>query len=141
MTRRGSLIMGVALAAVLGAGATTSVPGLGIGAVSAAENARNEALQEGVADQFFHLSWNAAPHGNGERISGYIYNDYDMAADQIQLRVVALDAAGHQIGSYVERVLDTVPALDRLYFDVDVPARAASYRVAVESFNFQADAP
>ena len=133
MNRKGSLATGVALALMLGTGLTVAMPAVGLRTASA----QNFAAPGTVADQFFHVDWTVSPGGQGKaRIRGYVYNDYGDAADQVQLRITELDASGHPVASFVEPVGDSVPALDRTYFDVQVPGQAASYRVAVESFNF-----
>jgi hypothetical protein len=133
MNRTGSLVTGVAVAAMLGVGLTATVPAVGLRTVSADD----QELQDSVGSEFFRVDWTAKPDGHGNvKISGYVYNKYGEAADQLQLRIIALDPSGKQIGSFLEPVPDTVSALDRQYFDVKVPVQATSYRVAVESFNF-----
>jgi hypothetical protein len=133
MNRKGTLATGMVLALMLGTGLTAAVPAVGLRPVSA----QNFAAPGTVADQFFHVDWTVSPAGQGQaRIRGYVYNDYGDAADQVQLRITELDASGNPVASFVEPVGDAVPALDRTYFDVQVPGPAASYRVAVESFNF-----
>lgn len=132
MNRKESLITAAALAAILGTGVVPGVPGIGVPMASAQELAT-----ETLADQVFRLDWTAAPNGNGEtRISGYIYNSYGEAADEVQLRITGFDTAGTPIESFIKPVDDTVPNFDRAYFDVHVPGHAASYKVAVDSFSF-----
>jgi len=128
------------VAAMVSVGLTTAVPGVGL-RMASADSAKDQALQDSVGNEFFRVDWTSKPDGHGNaRISGYVYNNYGVAADQLQLRITALDASGKQMGSFLEPVPDTVSALDRTYFDVKVPGQAASYRVAVESFNFLEDA-
>jgi hypothetical protein len=132
MNRRGSFTTGVALALMLGMGLSSTVPTVGFGTASAQAPAPE-------ADQFFRVNWTVTPdeHEQGKaRISGYVYNNNGDPADQVQLRITALDAAGAPGASVVEPIDETVPAFDRAYFDVKVPVQAASYRVTVESFNF-----
>ena len=69
------------------------------------------------------------------RITGYVYNADGGAADQVRVRITELDASGVSLASYVEPVLDTIPALGRAYFDITVPDEGMSYRVAVDSWN------
>ena len=136
MRRSGSVITGVALTTMLITGLTAPVPGVGLRTASA-DSAQDQALQGSVSDQYFRVDWNAQPDGHGKaRITGYVYNNYPETADRVQLRIIAFDGSGQQIGSFVEPMLDTVPALDRTYFDVKVPAHAASYHVYVDGFSF-----
>lgn len=135
MNRKGALATRVALALMLGTELSAAVPAGGLRTVSAQEQP-----QEALGDQFFHLDWTVSPAGQGKaRISGYVYNDYQAAADKVQLRITEFNASGQQVASFIEHVDQEVPALDRTYFDVKVPRQAASYRVGVESFNFLED--
>jgi len=131
MNRKGSLITGVALAVMLGTGLTAAVPGAGLQTASAQDQAQGT-----LADQFFLVDFTAKPDGHGKaRITGYVYNKDQRSVDQVQLRITELDASGQPLGSFVEPMLEEVPALGRAYFDVKVPSQAASYRVAVDSWN------
>ena len=131
MNRKGSLVTGVALAVMLGMGLTAVVPGVGV------ETARAQDQAQGtLANQFFRVDFTAEPDGHGTtRITGYVYNADGRAADQVRLRITELDASGVTLASYVEPMLETVPALGRAYFDVKVPDEGLSYRVAVDSWN------
>ena len=132
MNRKGSFITGIVLALGLGTAITLTVPVLGPQAADAQTGGETS-----LASEFFRVDWSVKDDRNGHaRISGYLYNDYGTAADQVQLQITELDAAGHQIAAYVEPISDTVPGFDRTYFDVKVPGHAASYRVAVYSFNW-----
>jgi len=130
MNRKGSLITGVALA-VLGTGLTAAVPGVGVGTASAQDQAHQT-----LADPLFRVDYTAEPDGHGTtRITGYVYNDHGRAADQIRLRITELDASGVTLASYVEPVVETVPALGRAFFDIKVPDEGIVYRVTVESWD------
>ena len=131
MNRNRSLVTGVALAVMLGIGLTAAVPGVGVETASAQDQAQGT-----LADQFFRVDFTAEPDGHGTtRITGYVYNADGRAVDQVRLRITELDASGQPLGSFVEPMLEEVPALGRAYFDVKVPSQAASYRVAVDSWN------
>ena len=131
MNRTGSLVTGVALAVMLGTGLTAAVPGAGVQTVSAQDSA-----QESLAAQLFRVDFTAEPDGRGTtRITGYVYNADGRAADQVKLRITELDASGVTLTSFVEPMLETVPALGRAYFDVAVPDEGILYRVAVDSWN------
>ncbi len=130
MNRKGSLITGVALAA-LGIGLTAAVPGVGVETASAQDQAHQT-----LADPVFRVDFTAEPDGHGTtRITGYVYNDHGRAADQIRLRITALDLSGVTLASYVEPVLETVPALGRAFIDIKVPDEGIVYRVTVESWD------
>jgi hypothetical protein len=123
---------GVALAVMLG-----TVPVAGVRVASAQNVGAPTSAGPTVSDEFFRVDFTAKEAGpDTSRISGYIYNNYGDTAGDVQLRVTALDAAGQPGVSYVERVSDDVPPFDRLYFDVQVPGHAPSYRVTVESWDF-----
>jgi len=103
-----------------------------------ADSLQDAQLQESLGAEFFRVDWSAKPDGHGKtRITGYVYSDKGRAADEVQLHISELDASGKQVGSYFERMLESVPAEGRGYFDVKVPvnAQAASYHVAVYSWN------
>ena len=90
-----------------------------------------------LGDRMFHVEWavTTAPDGQSE-ITGYVYNDEGEAADNVELRIIALDAAGQPVDSVVRPVRGEVPALGRAYFDARVPA-GASFRVQVASFELE----
>src|SRR5438132_5011789 len=120
-----------------GTGLTSAVPGMRVRTVGA-DSLQDAQLQESLGAEFFRVDWSAKPNGGGKtRITGYVYSDKGRAADDVQLHISELDASGKQVGSYFERMLESVPAEGRGYFDVNVPvnAEAASYHVAVYSWN------
>lgn len=126
MNRKDSLMMAVSL--LLGTALTTVVPGAAVRAAYAAPAPT-------LADQFFRVEWNARPEGHGERISGYVYNQYGEEAQNVQLRISDVDAAGHVTSSVIQPVPGTVPSGDRASFSAHVPTSHA-YRVDVKSFDF-----
>ena len=72
-------------------------------------------------------------------VSGYVYNQRAGGyAVSVRLRVDALDGAGQVMGSAVGYVLGDVPPSNRSYFEIKAPAKAASYRVTIESFAWRA---
>ncbi|HJR05586.1 MAG TPA: hypothetical protein VKA83_28325 [Methylomirabilota bacterium] len=72
-------------------------------------------------------------------MSGYVYNQRAGSyAISVRLRVEALDGAGQVVGSTIGYVLGDVPPSNRSYFEIKAPARAASYRVTIESFAWRA---
>lgn len=96
----------------------------------------NEPDAATIGDQFFHVEWSAAAGRDGQpRLTGYVYNDYEEPAVNVQLRIYQLDSTGREIAELRQPVDETVPAKGRAYFDVRVPD-SASYRVSVVSFEF-----
>ena len=72
-------------------------------------------------------------------VSGYVYNQRAGSyAVSVRLRVDALDGAGQVMGSTSGYVLGDVPPSNRSYFEIKAPAKAASYRVTIESFAWRA---
>ena len=72
-------------------------------------------------------------------VSGYVYNQRAGSyAVGVRLRVEALDGSGQVTGSTVGYVLGEVPPSNRSYFEIKAPAKAASYRVTIESFSWRA---
>ena len=72
-------------------------------------------------------------------VSGYVYNQRAGSyAVSVRLRVDALDGSGQVTGSTVGYVLGDVPPSNRSYFEIKAPAKAASYRVTIESFAWRA---
>ena len=116
-----------------------TLPGVSVRAAEAADGVQVAATQEAsptLSDQFFRVEWTASPGGQGDsRITGYVYNQYGDAAENVQLRISEVDASGRVVSSVTRPVFGTVPGEDRAYFDVQVPT-SPSYQVAVQSFNF-----
>ena len=89
-----------------------------------------------LAEQFFHVEWTAGAGRAGmSRITGYVYDDYGQAAEDVELRITGLGAAGQPVTTVFQHLSDTVPSRGRAYFDLQVPA-SQSYQVNVESFDF-----
>jgi hypothetical protein len=128
MNRKESLVAGTALGVMLAMGLAVVLPGVGL------QTARAE--DQALADTFFKVDWAVSPGNDGKsKISGFVYNNFGSEADQVELLITALDASGHPIRTSIEQIGD-VPALDRVSFELAVPGGAASYRVAVNSWNF-----
>jgi hypothetical protein len=72
-------------------------------------------------------------------VSGYVYNQRAGSyAAGVRLLVEALDGSGQVLGSTTGYVLGDVPPSNRSYFEIKAPAKAASYRVTIESFAWRA---
>ena len=92
------------------------------------------------AEADLRLDWSGSDDRRGRpQVSGYIYNARAGSyATGVQLLVEALDAAGQVVGSTRGFVIGDVPPSDRSYFEVRAPAKAASYRVTIQSFTWRA---
>jgi hypothetical protein len=116
-----------------------TLPSVLVRAAEAADGVQVAATQEAsptLSDQFFRVEWTVSPGRPGDsRITGYVYNQYGDAAENVQLRISEVDASGRVVSSVTRPVSGTVPAEDRAYFDVQVRT-SRSYQVAVQSFNF-----
>jgi len=87
--------------------------------------------------EFFHIQWSTDTRWNGHvRITGYVYNDRGEPADNVVLRIDELDSSGQVLRTVLKPLDDTIDALGRAYFAVQLDARAASYNVGVDSFDF-----
>jgi hypothetical protein len=129
-----SLIVTVAL--LLGAAFVTAWPA---GPVAAAENEppANQGSSPRLADRLFRVEWTAGASGQGQtRIIGYVYNESDHDAENVQIRISELDASGRTVRSVIKPMGDPVPAAGRAFFDLQVPNTSPSYQVQVESFGF-----
>ena len=85
------------------------------------------------------VEWSAEEDRRGRTVvSGYVYNERAGSyATGMRLRVEALDASGQTIGSTTGYVLGDVPPSNRSYFEVKAPAKAAAYRVTVQSYTWR----
>jgi hypothetical protein len=51
--------------------------------------------------------------------------------------VEALDGSGRVVGSTTGYVMGDVPPSSRSYFEIKAPAKAATYRVTIDSFDWR----
>ena len=85
--------------------------------------------------RYFRLDWQVVPSSGGPTVEGYVYNQTDMLAISVRINVEELDASGNVVGQTDTWVLGEVPPNNRSFFSTRVH-QAASYRVAVLSFNW-----
>jgi hypothetical protein len=106
---------------------------LGTGALRAQVETRS-------ADRDLRVEWTASEDRRGRpMVSGYVYNQRAGGyAVSVRLLVEALDDPGRVVGSTTGYVLGDVPPSNRSYFEIKAPAKAASYRVTIESFAWRA---
>lgn len=87
------------------------------------------------ADRYFKIEWQADERRGKPIVSGYVTNQWGLAARNVRVYVEALDAAGNVTAKYIGYVNGYVPPSSRVYFEVPVQAKAPSYRVTVLSFD------
>jgi hypothetical protein len=106
---------------------------LGAGAVRAQVQTRS-------VDSDLRVEWTDSEDRRGRPVvSGYVYNQRaGTYAVSVRLRVEALDGSGQVVGSTIGYVLGEVPPANRAYFEIKAPAKAASYRVTIESYAWRA---
>jgi hypothetical protein len=135
-TVRSALVAGMIALGFTGCGGASVGAGVGASAGSPSASVGVETILSPVTPNQVHLEWRPEARGDRTHVTGYIYNDWIMPARDIWLLVESLDANGQVVartGARVDRVL-TVGS--RSYFDVAVPAPAASYRVLVTSLRW-----
>ena len=114
-----------------------TLPALAVGLILAATPAPAVMSPSGI-DPRLRLDWETA-EGRGGRpvITGYIYNDYDRTAINVQLLAEALDASGRVVGRAIGFVPGHVPVHNRNYFSVPLNTSGASYRITVTNFEWR----
>jgi hypothetical protein len=97
-------------------------------------------VQTRSVDSDLRVEWTGSEDRRGRPVvSGYVYNQRAGGyAVSVRLRVEALDGSGQVAGSTIGYVLGEVPPSNRSYFEIKAPAKAASYRVTIESFAWRA---
>ena len=82
-------------------------------------------------ERYFTLQWEAADRKGRPVVRGSILNDFGFTAQKIRLLVDSLDAAGGVTAQTIGYVAGQMTPGTRFYFEVPVPARATTYRVAI----------
>lgn len=82
-------------------------------------------------DRYFKLQWEAADRSGRPTVQGSIFNDYGVPARQIRVLVDSLDPAGGVTAQTIGYVPGDLTGGTTSHFEVPVPARAATYRVAI----------
>src|SRR5439155_7358903 len=130
----------VAVALLLGAALATAWPAGPVAAAAEDVPPANQESSPRLADRLFRVEWTAGASGQSQtRIVGYVYNDSDHDAANVQLLISELDASGRTVRSVIKPMGDPVPAAGRAFFDLQVPNTSPSYQVEVESFGFMDD--
>jgi hypothetical protein len=97
-------------------------------------------VQTRSAESDLRVEWTGSEDRRGRSVvSGYVYNQRAGSyAVSVRLLVEALDGSGQVAGSTTGYVFGDVPPSNRSYFEIKAPAKAASYRVTIESFAWRA---
>jgi hypothetical protein len=81
------------------------------------------------------IEWDQVTGTRGTVVRGYVYNEHQMRAENVRVRVEQLGPDARPLVSRTAWVVGTIPYRDRGYFEVAVPAGGISYRVSIESFD------
>jgi len=86
-------------------------------------------------ERYFRIETHVERGAKGPVVWGYVYNNTNIHAERMIVKVDALDASGAVIRSTTTWVPGLVPATYRAYFETRVP-EGAQYRVQVLSFDW-----
>ncbi|MGH7332109.1 MAG: FxLYD domain-containing protein [Candidatus Rokuibacteriota bacterium] len=86
--------------------------------------------------QYFRIQWQVTRTGGHILIDGHITNTWGFTAQRVRVLVNGYDPAGRQIGQLIAWGPNEINPGGRVYFDVSVPAGAATYDVSVFSWNW-----
>ena len=81
------------------------------------------------------VEWETVARGDRAIVRGYVFNEHQMRAENVRLRIEQLDANARPVATRITWVLGTIPYRDRGYFETAVPVATATYRVSIESFD------
>jgi hypothetical protein len=81
------------------------------------------------------VEWETVARGERAVVRGYVYNEHQLRAENVRLRIEQLDANARPVATRIAWVIGTIPYRDRGYFEAAVPMAAAAYRVSIESFD------
>ena len=81
------------------------------------------------------IEWDEVARGRQALVRGYVYNEHQMRAENVRVRVEQLGPDARPLVTRTVYVVGTIPYRDRGYFEVAVPAGGTAYRVSIESFD------
>lgn len=87
--------------------------------------------------QYFQILWRVTHQGGDALVGGYITNAWGYPAEEVRVLVKGYDASGSQVGQLIAWGPNEIEPGDRVYFDVTVPAGAATYDVSVFSWKWR----
>jgi hypothetical protein len=82
------------------------------------------------------IQWEVSERAGKPRVAGYVKNDSLRAMTNLNMRVDRLAADGAVVSTTRAILVGPIHSGDRLYFDMRVPERAATYRVSVEAYDW-----
>ncbi len=88
------------------------------------------------AERYFRIELEPHQSKRGFAVEGYIYNTYGASADRVMVRVDGLDSNGTVLSRTTRYITGGVPRFGRSYFQIRVPAGAATYRMTILSFDW-----
>lgn len=88
-------------------------------------------------DSRLRFEWETGTRSGHPTVTGFIYNSYMRAANNVRLLVETLDASGQVVDKSYGWVTGIVPVFGRSYFEVPVKTAGASYRISVTSFEWR----
>jgi hypothetical protein len=86
--------------------------------------------------QYFEILWGATRRDQDVLIEGYITNTWGFAVRDVRVLVDGYDSSGRQTGQVIAWGPNAIQPADRVYFDVTVPAGAATYAVSIYSWKW-----
>jgi hypothetical protein len=86
--------------------------------------------------QYFQVVWGVTRREPNALIEGYITNSWGFAVRDVRVLVNGYDAAGTQTGQAIAWGPKEIEPGGRVYFDVTVPAGAATYDVSIFSWKW-----
>lgn len=86
--------------------------------------------------QYFRIQWQATRTGRHVLIDGSITNTWGFAAQRVRVLVNGYDPSGRQVGQLIAWGPNEIDPGGHIYFDVAVPAGAATYDVSIFSWNW-----
>lgn len=117
-------------AGVVGLALVMGMVGAGVGWAQSSRTSRTEG--------YFRLEWEPGQTKSGRpAVRGYIHNDNGIPASRARFVVESLDASGRVVSRTVGYVNGDIMAKGSAFFEVTVPAPAVTYRVTMESFDWQ----
>jgi hypothetical protein len=119
----------VLLGAALGGCATAATP-------AAWQPGNLQPLVEGWP-RYFQVLWEVTRGDGDDLVDGYITNTWGYATQEVRVLVTGYDGSGRQVGQLIAWGPNAIQPGDRVYFDVTVPAGAATYDVSIFSWRWQ----
>jgi hypothetical protein len=85
---------------------------------------------------YFEIVWEVTRQDRDVLIEGYITNTWGFAVREVSVLVNGYDSSGAQTGQVIAWGPNAIQPGDRVYFDVTVPAGAATYDVSIFSWKW-----